>query len=161
MIHLFVFIFISAAYISNSFSPGCFVSSLPVLSCPFPSAFISFLPQSSLHLLYLYLRPIFLNASLSFPLGSVFIPFVSPTVETNQHVDSNTSLLVKEDNQCFSVSGFPGTSFGGPCKQKMPGSQVDGVLLSLIELLSPSHPSIPPVTRKLISRRSACLGFHF
>jgi hypothetical protein len=138
LIHLFVFIFISAAYISNSFSPSCFVSSLPVLSCPCPSVLIFFLPQPSLYLLYLYIRPVFLNASLSFPLGSVFIPFMSLTVETTQHVDSNTSLLVKENNKYFSVSEFPGTSFGGPCKQKMPGSQVDGVLLSLIELLSPS-----------------------
>jgi len=48
------------------------------------------------------------------------------------------SFPVKEGSQCFSVSGFQGTSFGGPCKQKMPGSQVDSVLMSLIELLSPS-----------------------
>jgi hypothetical protein len=42
-------------------------------------------------------------------------------------------------------------------KRKCP--QADGVLMSLIELLTPSLQS--PVTRKLISRCTACSGFHF
>jgi hypothetical protein len=108
---------------------------------------------------YLFSFPdfsIFISVSRSFPLGPLFLIIcfcfltfrrvqilrVSCTrnIPTRRH--QVLSSPVKEDSQCFSVSGFPGTSFGGPCKQKMLGRQVDGVLMSLIELLSlSSHAS--------------------
>jgi hypothetical protein len=152
-IYIYTYFSLRFIYFHNFFFVVCFFLSFYFLSC-LRSSFFAFLV--SLELLYLYFCP-FVFLLLSFSLSNSITRFflclllsfsgflqlrrLSCCRNTQTYARPVLSEPVKGDCRCFTVAEFPGTSFGGPCKEKMPGSQVDGVLMSLIELLTPSQPT--------------------